>query len=62
MIIEINFTGQTMNWKGCKKDISFGFWRRSQESHLVVNHVEFIDYFTMRFTDMPPIMPPHVFP
>lgn len=38
------------------------FWRRSQESHLVVNHVEFIDYFHMRFTDMPPIMPPHVFP
>ncbi|HGG9115259.1 TPA: hypothetical protein ACJJYD_004784, partial [Enterobacter hormaechei subsp. xiangfangensis] len=37
------------------------FWRRSQESHLVINHVEFIDYFTMRFTDMPPIMPPHVF-
>lgn len=28
MIIEINFTGQTMNWKGCKKDISFGFWRK----------------------------------
>ena len=34
----------------------------SQESHLVVNHVEFIDYFPMRFTDVPPIMPPHVFP
>lgn len=39
--------------------INFG--GRSQESHLVINHVEFIDYFTMRFTDMPPIMPPHVF-
>lgn len=38
------------------------YWRRSQESHLVANHVEFIDYFPMRFTDVPPIMPPHVFP
>lgn len=38
------------------------FGGRSQESHLMANHIEFIDYFYMRFSDMPPIMPPHVFP
>ena len=38
------------------------FWRRSQESHLISNHLEFIDYFSMRFLSVPPIMPPHVFP
>lgn len=43
------------------QELRMEFWRRSQESHLVINHVEFIDYFPMRFTDMPPIMPPHVF-
>jgi hypothetical protein len=26
------------------------------------NYIEFIDYFSIRFSDMPPIMPPHVFP
>lgn len=35
---------------------------RSQESHLISNHFEFIDYFSMRFLSVPPIMPPHVFP
>gem|GEM_PF-4000243 len=34
----------------------------SQESHLINNHIEFIDYFSIRFSEMPPIVPPHVFP
>lgn len=38
------------------------FWRRSQESHLISNHLKLIDYFSMRFLSVPPIMPPHVFP
>ncbi len=35
---------------------------RSQGAYLVSNHLEFIDYFSMRFLSVPPIMPPHVFP
>ncbi len=46
----------------CKQSLVVDATCGSQESHLISNHLEFIDYFSMRFLSVPPIMPPHVFP
>lgn len=53
------FGGLRLVWRGCGG--AEANWRRSQESHLISNHLEFIDYFSMRFLSVPPIMPPYVF-
>ena len=53
------FGGLRLVGSGCGR--AEANWR-SQESYLISNHLELIDYFSMRFLNVPPIMPPFHFP